>query len=123
MTKRIAGNPEFDDKLPKVELELGGKKFFLCFTFAALMVAQAKLRQSGIKCNLFHSLDLQNLDPETVPPLLFAALLAHNPDLEYVNVLPLISMQNVAAIYSAIVNAYLASLSEPEKKENPPQPE
>ena len=64
-----------DPTLPKVEVELSGKKYFLCFTFAALATAEGKLRELGTRVNLLHALDLTDMHAEQVVPLLFAAML------------------------------------------------
>lgn len=102
-----------DPTLPKIEVELGGKKYFLCFTFAALATAEGKLRELGTRVNLLHALDLTDMHAEQVVPLLFAAMLTHQPDIDPATVARLVTFKSIPAIYQGITKAYVASLAEP----------
>ena len=112
---KVAKNPSIDPTLPKVELVLDGTSRYLCFTFAALALAEGKLREQGMTTNLLHALDLSKLDASRVVPLLYAALITHSPDLTIEEVVSLVTLRNLGAIFEGIANAYSASLSEPEK--------
>jgi hypothetical protein len=123
---KVAKNPEIDPTLPKIPLKLGAETYYLCFTFGAIAIAQAKLREAGIKINLLHALDLSTLDAESVVPLLYAALITHAPDISLAEVEKLVTFRNLAAVYEGLAKAYLASLAEPEsddpKHPTEPQP-
>jgi hypothetical protein len=125
MKRRIAGNPEVDPTLPKVEITLGGKKYFLCFTFGALALAQSKMTAAGIKCNVLHALDLTSLDATQIIPLLYAALSDHQPDMTFEQVAALVTMRNLGTIFEGIANAYKESLAEPsdDAQVDPQKPE
>jgi|GEM_PF-2675222 len=110
---KVAKNPAVDPTLPKVELKLGGQTYFLCFTFAGLALAEAKLRAQGIAANLLHALDLSSLDASTVAPLLFGAMVTHDPKITFDQVSALVTLRNVPAILQAITSAYEQSLAEP----------
>ncbi len=125
-TAKIAGNPEVDPTLPKIEIKLDGKSYFLCFTFEALAMAQAKLRAQGITVNLLHALDLSNMDAERVVPLLYAALMTHKADITPVQVAKMVTLRNLGTIFEGIAQAYGASLAAPspeEVKSDPPEAE
>lgn len=112
----VAGQPGLDPTLPNVELTLGDKTYQLVFTFGALATASAKLRAKGIQVNLLHSLDLTALDADRVGPLLFAALLTHQPKIDIEEVEAKITMFNLGTIFEKIVEAYSASLADNTQK-------
>jgi hypothetical protein len=123
---KVSGVPGTDPTLPRVEIELGGKKYFLCFTFAALAIAQKRLRDAGIDCNILHALDLSAMDITRVVPLLFAALITYKPDITYPEAEALVTLKNLGKVFEGIASAYVASLGEPDAEEaiaNPEQPE
>lgn len=111
---RVAKNPAIDPTLPKVTLTLGAETLYLCFTFAALATAEAKLRQAGITVNLLHALDLSNMDAERVVPLLYAALITYQPSIAPEDVAKLVTFRNLGSIFEAIAKAYGESLADPE---------
>ncbi len=112
---KVAKNPAVDPTLPKVELKLDGKTYHLCFTFAALALAEAKLRKEGVNVNLLHALDLSSLDATRVVPLLYAALITHEPDMTFTEAAALVTLRNLGAIFEGIASAYGESLSEPDQ--------
>jgi len=111
---KVAKNPAVDPTLPKVPVTLGDETFYLCFTFAAIATAEAKLRQSGIHVNLLHALDLSSMDAGRVVPLLYATLITHQPDITPEAVAKLVTMRNLGAIFEGVAKAYSDSLAEPE---------
>lgn len=113
---KVAGVAGTDPTLPTVEITLNDTTYFLAFTFGALSTAAAKLRAKGVQCNLLHSLDLSSLDADRVGPLLFAAMLSHQPNITVEEVESLVSLHNLGLIFEKIVEAYSASLAEPTKK-------
>jgi hypothetical protein len=115
---RVAKIPAVDPTLPKVAITLDGKTYYLAFTFAALATAEAKLRQAGITVNLLHALDLSNMDAERVVPLLYAALITHDPTITPEAVAKLVTLRNLGAIFEGIAKTYAESLAEP----NPADP-
>ena len=123
---KIAGDPSIDPTLPKTEIKLGGKSYFLSFSYKALALAEAKLRAQKVECNLLHALDLSNLDATRLVPLLYAALISHQPKMDILEVTDLVTLKNLGSIYTGIAQAYGASLAEPDagdEKADPTQPE
>lgn len=126
---KITEHTELDQTLPQIELKLGKQTYYLCFTFAALSMAQKNLRDIGVQCNLLHALDLSNMDAERFVPLLYAAMITHQPKITPIEVTRLVSFKNLGTIFEALANAYGASLAEPDedvkesKKANPDQAE
>jgi hypothetical protein len=116
---KIANNPSVDPTLPKVELKLGNETFFLCFTFAAIAQAEAKLRALGMQINMLHALDLSSMDATRIVPLLYAALATHQPDLSFEDAAKLVTLKNLGSIFGGIARAYEASLAEPSAGEGP----
>jgi hypothetical protein len=116
---------DIDPTLPRIELKLGTKSYFLVFTFKALAAAQKGLRDIGVEVNLLHALDLSNVDAEKLVPLLFAAMITHQPTISPLEVVELVTFKNLGTIFEKIAEAYGASLAEPDKgdkedkKENP----
>jgi hypothetical protein len=119
MAKKVAHNPAVDPTLPKVEIMLDGKSYFLCFTFGALALAEAKLRAAGTPANLLHALDLTSMDASKIVPLLYAAMITHQSDITPEKAANLVTMRNLGAIFSGITDAYIASLADPEDTEKP----
>jgi hypothetical protein len=120
---KIANNPEVDPTLPKVQLTLGGETYFLCFTFGALALAEAKLRANGIECNMLHALDLSSLDANRVVPLLYAAMITHDPAIKFENVAALVTLRNLGSIFEGITAAYAASLADPADEAGKAEPD
>jgi hypothetical protein len=124
---KIAGNPAIDPTLPKIEREFNGKKYYLCFTFGALAIAQKGLREAGSDCNILRSMDLSTPDATVFGPLLYASLVTFQPTITLAEAEVLIDLKNMGYVYESLVKAYVASMSEPEpdekKSENPDQPE
>jgi hypothetical protein len=118
----VAGNPAIDPTLPKVELTLGKKTYFLCFTFEALALAQSILRDNGIDCNLLQSLDLTILQADRLVPLLYAALITHDPTISLEEVFKLVKFRTLAKVFEAIVLAYGASMADPDEDAAPTDP-
>lgn len=114
-TIKITEHPDLDPTLPKIELKLGKQTYYLCFTFKALAVAQKNLRDIGVQVNLLHALDLSNMDAEKLIPLLYAALLTHQPKITPGEVTNLVTFKNLGHIFDAIAQAYGASLAEPDE--------
>lgn len=112
-TVKIAGNPEIDPTLPKIAIKLGKDTYYLAFTFGALSLAQKNLRDIGVECNLLHALDLSTMDALHLVPLLYAALLSHQPKITIDKVTSLVTIKNLGMIFEGIVQAYGASLADP----------
>jgi hypothetical protein len=121
-TVSIAGNPEIDPTLPKIEIKLGKETYFLCFTFGALALAQKNLRSVGVECNLLHALDLSSMDASQVVPLLYAALISHQPKITLDKVASLVTFKNLGMIFEGIAQAYGASLADPSPEDVKPDP-
>ena len=118
MAAKVAKNVAIDPTLPKVPITLGAETFYLCFTFAALATAEARLRQAGITVNLLHALDLSNMDAERVVPLLYAALISYQPDITPEGVAKLVTFRNLGSIFEGVARAYGESLAEPTAEDN-----
>lgn len=111
--RKVANVPALDPTMPKIELKLGDKTYFLVFNFKALAVAAAKLREKGFSVNLLHSLDLTTLDADRVAPLLYATLITDQPEITIEQVEALISLRNLGSVFEGIAKAYTESLAEP----------
>jgi hypothetical protein len=122
-TVKIAGNPEIDPTLPKVDIKLGSETYYLCFTFGALSLAQKNLRDIGVECNLLHALDLSSMDALRLVPLLYAALLSHQPKITLEKVATLVTFKNMGMIFEGLARAYGASLAETSPEDVKPDPE
>jgi hypothetical protein len=123
--KTVAGNAEYDPTLPKVAIELSNKKYFLAFTFRALALAQAELSKVGVEVNLLQALDLSTMDALKLVPLLYAALISHQPKITFDEVMGLVTFRNMGLIFEGIAQAYGASLADPtddDVKADPDQP-
>src|ERR1700730_3720240 len=121
--EKIAGNPEIDPTLPKLDINLGKEGVFLCFTFGALALAQKNLRSIGVDCNLLHALDLSGLDASQLVPLLYAALISHQPKISIDKVVSLVTIKNLGMIFDGIAHAYGASLADPSPEDVKPDPD
>lgn len=120
---KISNHPELDPTLPKTELKLGKQTYLLCFTFKALAVAQKNLRDIGVQVNLLHALDLSNMDAEKLVPLLYAALITHQPTITPTEVVGLVTFRNLGSIFEKLAEAYGASLAEPSDEDAKSDPD
>jgi hypothetical protein len=120
---KISNHPELDPTLPKIELKLGKQTYLLCFTFKALAVAQKNLRDIGVQVNLLHALDLSNMDAEKLVPLLYAALITHQPTITPTEVVGLVTFRNLGSIFEKLAEAYGASLAEPSDEDAKSDPD
>jgi hypothetical protein len=121
---RVNDTPGTDPTLPSVELTIGKQTFYLAFSFRA--TAEKNLRDIGVKANLLHALDLSNLDAERFVPLLYAALITHQPKINIEKVAALVTFRSMGTIFEKIAEAYAASMAEPsdeDKQADPDQPE
>jgi hypothetical protein len=116
MHKQIANNPELDPTLPKVELELDGKTYFLCFTFAALAHTEASLRKLGVTVNMLQALDFETLDATKLSAMLYAAMLTHDNSVTPDFASSLIHFRNIGKIREALLYALVASIADPTKE-------
>lgn len=108
--------PVQDPTLPKVDVTVGGKKYFLCFDFNALAVAE-----DATGLNLLRSLDFQNLSAKTFRALLFAALLRQQPDMTLEAAGSLITASSAPKLTEALVRAYMESNPEADESESAPK--
>lgn len=123
-SNKIADNPALDPTLPDVSITLKGKPYSLCFTYGALALAERKLSDEGQKCNLLEALDLRNLGADRLPIVFFASLITAHPSITLAEVTGLITMKNFPDIFSKVVEAFVASMSEPKSEdESNPIPE
>ena len=99
-TLRIAGNPELDPTLPKVEIEAGqGQLLPVLQLPGAFAIAQKNLKDNaGVDCNLLHALDLSSMDAlQACSAALRAALLTHQPKITLEKAASLVTMQETSA--------------------------
>jgi hypothetical protein len=116
MHQAIANNPEIDPTMPKVELKLADKQYFLCFTYGSLIKAEAELRKLGVKVNMLKALDFETLDATTLSAVLYAAILTHDPSITPESVSSLITFKDIGKIRESLLYAFVASLAEPEEE-------
>jgi hypothetical protein len=114
---KIAGDASIDPTLPKIAIKLGKETYYLAFTFGALATAEARLRDIGMSVNLLQALDLSNMDAMKLVPLLYAALLSHQPKITPDKVTSLVTIKNLGSIFEGIAQAYGASLADPDETE------
>ena len=122
-TIKIPEHPELDPTLPKVELKIGKQTYLLCFTFQALALAQKNLREIGVNVNLLHALDLSTMDAEKLIPLLYAALITHQPKITPNEVVKLVTFKNLGLIFEKLAEAYGASLADPSDEDAKADPD
>ena len=115
----VAHVPAVDPTLPKVSVTLDGTVHYLVFTFGALALAEAELRKQGVSVNMLQALDFDTLDATRFVPLLYAALITHDPAITPEKVAKLVTIRNYPALYQALGEAFIASLAEPDKDAEP----
>lgn len=114
-----------DPMLPFVEIAVKGRLLKLAFTFGALGVAQAALRKAGSSLNLLQELSFRGIEADNLPVIFFAALRPFHPEIGLPEAEAMIDMQNFAAVYVALVEAYMAvqPKEDEETKKGDPQQE
>lgn len=112
---KTAKHSPLDPTLPKASVTLDGVTYHLCFTFAALILAEAKLREQGVIVNLIEALDLNSLDATKVVPLVYAALVTHQPDTTFEDAAKLVTLRHFAALRLSLYEAFVESMAEPDK--------
>jgi hypothetical protein len=110
---KVAGVPGTDPTMPLVSIELAGNTYYLAFTFKAMALAQKNLRDIGVDCNLIKALDFGMIDAEKFAPLLYAALITHQPSLTVQQVVDFVTLDNFVEVYTKIIEAYTASIAKP----------
>ena len=100
-----------------VEIELSGRSFSMRYTFGALQVAKKELKKQGVEINLLSAFNLTDLDVDTLPVLLFAAIHTDAPELSFEDVAGFITMHNAGLAYNKVLETYVASITPPEKRE------
>lgn len=108
----VAGKPGKDPVLPKVPITLDGKERHLIFDFNALAVAE---HMTGM--NLFTSFDFTNLSASRFRAMLFASLLAENPDITLEECGSFITVHSLPDITVKMVEAWHGSRPEVVKEE------
>jgi hypothetical protein len=114
--KKVTKVSDIDQELPRTEVQLADGTYYLAFTFPALATAASKLRDKGVKCNLLQSLDLSTLNADQVIPLLYAALITHQPDITFEKVTEICTLKSLGNVFEGIAAAYSASLANPNEK-------
>lgn len=104
--------PALDATLPDVSLDLSGQTYHLVFTYAALSIAERKLKASGVSVNILQALDFREVGAEKLPILFFASLLHAQPDTTFEDAQALVTMKTFAPIFEKTVEAYVASMSD-----------
>jgi hypothetical protein len=104
-----------DPAAPGVEITLEGKAYRLVFVYKSLALAERRLAEDGIQVNMLLALDFMKVGAARLPYLFYAALLKYQPRLTFAEVGRLITMDTVAAIHQAVIDAYILSM--PGKRE------
>lgn len=110
---KVFGTPA-DPTLPKVPVEINGRKLYLCFDFNGLAKAE---ELAGI--NLLTGIDLQKVSATQLRALLFAALLKFQPDITLEQVGAMLTYANVPKFSEALAKAFTVSNPEPAEDEHP----
>lgn len=121
---RSKKNPSLEDELPEgdIVIHVDGEALLLRFTMDALATARTQLRKLGININLITSLNLGDLDADTVRPLFFAALLDAQPDMSYEKAKSMVRFDNHGAIYAGICAAYMRAMKTAAKEPSESHP-
>jgi hypothetical protein len=118
---KIAKTHVADPSLPAVELKLGKKTLYLCFTYEAMALTEQEFRKLGQTVNVLHALDFNTLDASSLAALLYAALVTHQPETVLTDIPALIQFRYIGKIREALMLAFVASLADPtEDAENDP---
>lgn len=112
---KVAKIPALDPTLPDVKLTLGDTTYNLCFTFAALRLAEVELKKMGEPVNIFHAFDFDNMDAGKMVSLLYAAVVTDKPEIQLESIPKLITLRDVAKIKQALFDAFTLSIVEPDK--------
>jgi hypothetical protein len=115
MPKKIAGKPATDTTLPNVPVKIGGHEYHLAFTYGSLATAERKAAEAGLKINALEAIDFSDVNATKIQVLFFAALQAQHPNLSFEEASNLLTLQNSSRVYSAVVKAYISSMSEPDE--------
>lgn len=116
-TTTIVGDPAIDPTMPDVTITLKGETYHLCFTYGALAIAERKLSDAGQRVNLLQAIDL---NAERLPYAFYASLVTAHPDMTFEDASKLLTMKSYPEIYSGVIDAFTASMAEPEDKAQNP---
>lgn len=108
---------------PVTPLKIDGKTYSLSFTFEGLAAARVQLRELGVRVNLLQSLNTEDMDADTLPPLLFGATRECHEELTYADIKRLVRFDTYGAIFAGLCSAYIAAMRTPEGEPsgaNPP---
>lgn len=104
-------------------LGLGGKSYTLKFTYRGLAEARRLLREQGVRVNLLQSLNIEDMDADTLPALLFGALREHHAEISYTQAERMVSIKTYGAVTMALCGAYWEAMQSSEtgpSEGNPP---
>ena len=114
--RKVAGTPA-DPTLPKTPITIDGVEYNLCFDLGALAEAEAALNREGHSVNLLAALPNINLSNTR---LIFAcAIRKFHPLLAFDEAVALVTLGNVYAVATTIVEAWQAAMPEPEPEPVP----
>ena len=119
---KVAGAPALDPTLPKVSLELAGETWQLCFDYAALAIAEQKLRAAGHDVNMLIAMNMRELGAVKLPAVFFAGLVRHHPEITWEKAESLLTLETYETIYCAVVQAYIASCPSLKEKKKDADP-
>ena len=94
---------------PDVPLEIDGKQYVLRFTIEGLGRAKRKLREEGVRINLLLSLNVQDMDADTLGAVLFGALQEYHSEVSYAAARRMVRFDTYGAIILALCDAYQAA--------------
>jgi hypothetical protein len=98
-------------------IELDGKHYTLEFTF----LGYAAMKElTGI--SLINAWDPSAMDAKEIACLLYSGLRKHHTNIELEFCFDSLRGENFGDVYSALLNAYTASLPKPKEDANPPKP-
>ena len=117
LTDTVAGTPA-DPTVRYVPLELGGTTYQLCFDFDAIAKAEA---MTGM--GLLFGVDWSNVGVVRLRAMLYACMLKAQPDMTPAQLTRFVNHKNMAAIQTALIDAWINSTPDAKDDENPPAPE
>lgn len=116
--RKIAGS-EVDPTLPRIEIEIDGKTYRLCFDLAALAEAKAHFAKAGHKINVLQA--LSELDVDNLRVLFPCALHKFHPEIGFEEAQKLITYRTMFEMSGAVLATWAACMPKRQETEGKPQ--
>jgi len=97
---------------PKTPVEIGGRRYDLCFTLGAIAEAQQRFDRRGVEASLLEAMPVLNL--ANVRILFPCTLRKYHPELDFASARQLVTWEAVYTIAGALRTAWHAAAPDPE---------